>query len=97
MAIPEVNANSVDPDQMPHCATSNLHCLQCPFYEMLGINGLIRIKFGVCTIMLLNGCFHTGPDTGPRAVVLARGLLYWPEANPRSDTVIRPMRLAEDL
>ena len=34
--------NSVDPDQMPHSAASDLglHCLQCPFYGMLGINGL---------------------------------------------------------
>ena len=27
-------------------------------------------------IRLLNGCFHTGPVTGQRSVVL----VYWPEA-----------------
>ena len=46
-------------------------------------------------IMSLNGCFHIGPVTGPRTVVLAWGLLFWPSASPRANTAIRrPIRLA---
>ena len=39
--IPVFNANSVDPDQTPRSAACDLglHCLQCPFYWALGING----------------------------------------------------------
>ena len=39
--------------------------------------------------MSWNGCFHIGPVTGPRPVVLAIGWLYWPEAqysNPQANT-----------
>ena len=33
--------NSVDPDQMPHSAASDLcHVCHCPLYGTLGINGL---------------------------------------------------------
>ena len=41
--IPVFNANSVDPDQAPSSVASDLglHC-QCPFYGMLGLNGLIE-------------------------------------------------------
>ena len=37
-----LNANSVDPDQMPQNAASDLglHCLPVSLYGMLGINGL---------------------------------------------------------
>ena len=36
-----INANSVDPDQMPHSVASNLDLhSQCSFYGTLGINGL---------------------------------------------------------
>ena len=37
-----LNINSVDPDQTPRSAASDLglYCLQLPFYETLGINGL---------------------------------------------------------
>ena len=37
------NANSVDPNQMPHSAASDLvyTVCQCPFYGMLGLYGLI--------------------------------------------------------
>ena len=37
------NANSVDPDQTPRSAASDLclHCLPMSFYETVGINGLI--------------------------------------------------------
>ena len=37
----------VDPDQMLHSAASDLglHCSQCPFNEMLGINGLKEMIF----------------------------------------------------
>ena len=40
--IPELNANSVDPDQMPCSVASDLvyTVCQCPFYGMLGLNGL---------------------------------------------------------
>ena len=38
----ELNANSVDPDQMPHSAASDLglYCLPMSFYGTLGLNGL---------------------------------------------------------
>ena len=41
IAIPVLNANSVDPDKIPHSEASDLglHC-QRPFYWRLGINGL---------------------------------------------------------
>ena len=41
--IPVRNTNSVDPDQMPRSAASDLvlHC-QCPFYRTLGLNRLIN-------------------------------------------------------
>ena len=41
--IPELNANDVDPDQMPHSAASDfgLPVCKCPFYGMLGLNGLM--------------------------------------------------------
>ena len=41
--IPVRNTNSVDPDQMPRSAASDLglHC-RCPFYRTLGLNGLIN-------------------------------------------------------
>ena len=44
MEIAKVNANSADPDQMPHSVASDLglHCLLNPFYGMLGIYGLTR-------------------------------------------------------
>ena len=37
-----VNANSVDPDQMPHSAVADLglHCLPSPIYGMLATNWL---------------------------------------------------------
>ena len=37
-----LNSKSVDPDQTPHYAASDLgvHCLPIPFYGTLGINGL---------------------------------------------------------
>ena len=40
--MPVINANSVDPDQTPRCAMSDLglHVCQCPIYGALGINGL---------------------------------------------------------
>ena len=40
--ISELNANSVDPDQTPRFAVSDLglHCFQCPFDGTLGLNGL---------------------------------------------------------
>ena len=39
--IPIFNANSVDPDQTPRSAASDLclHVCQCPFHGTLGING----------------------------------------------------------
>ena len=41
--ISGLNTNSVDPDQMPHSAASDLgySVCQCPFYGMLGLNRLI--------------------------------------------------------
>ena len=45
MKIPVCNANSVDPDQTPRFAASDLglHCVpNVPFYGALGINGLIN-------------------------------------------------------
>ena len=40
--IPVINANSVDPDQMPHSAASELglHCLPNTFWEFPERNGL---------------------------------------------------------
>ena len=40
--ISELNANSVDPDQGPRSAASDLglHCLPCAFYGTPGFNGL---------------------------------------------------------
>ena len=45
--FPVFDANSVDPDQTPHSAASDLglHC-RCPFYGTLGINGLSRMRAG---------------------------------------------------
>ena len=42
--ISALNVNSVDPDQTPRFAASDLglHC-QCPLHEILGINGLITV------------------------------------------------------
>ena len=42
---PVFQANSVDPDQTPRSAASDLVCTvcQCPFYGTLGINGLTNI------------------------------------------------------
>ena len=39
-----INANSVDPDQMPRFAASDLglHCFPCPFYGTLCFNWLIQ-------------------------------------------------------
>ena len=39
--FPVLNANSVDPDQTPHSAASDLglHCLLIPFYGLLAVNG----------------------------------------------------------
>ena len=44
--IPVLNANSVDPDQTPHFAASDLglHCLSMSFYDTPGINGLKRYR-----------------------------------------------------
>ena len=43
VGMSKCNANSVDRDQTPHCAASDLvfTVCQCPFYGTLGINGLI--------------------------------------------------------
>ena len=46
--------------------------------------------------MLLNGRFHIDPVTGPRAVLLAWRLLYWPEAesqysHPMDSTTAREL------
>ena len=42
MELPVNNANSGDPDQMPHSAVSDLglHCLPMSHYGMLGSNWL---------------------------------------------------------
>ena len=50
------------------------------------------VQWGSSNIMLLNGCFHAGPVTGLRTVVLALELLYWPKANTTaSGPVTGPM------
>ena len=42
--IPVINANSVDPDQMPHSVC------QCPIYGMLGLNGLTVGNLSSCVL-----------------------------------------------
>ena len=46
--ISELNANSVDPDQMPQNAASDLglHCLPVSNYGMLGLYGLMLSMLG---------------------------------------------------
>ena len=43
LKLSNVTANSVNFNQTPRSVASDrdLHCLQCPFYRTLGINGLI--------------------------------------------------------
>ena len=43
--ISELNAHSVDPDQMPCSATSDLglHFCKCPFYGTLGLYDLRNV------------------------------------------------------
>ena len=43
--IPVFNANSVDPNQMPHSAESDRVCtVSVPFFGTLGINGLMMVS-----------------------------------------------------
>ena len=56
---------------------------------------LIRV-FTVCfkyknfyNIMLLNGCFHIGPVTGPRAIVLAWGRAEGQYSHPKANMTAR--------
>ena len=54
--IPVLNANSVDPDQMPHCAASDLglHCLPMSLLWDVRLKG-VKNMFYFCTKIFLVG------------------------------------------
>ena len=51
--IPELNANSVDPDQMPHSAASDLglHCLPVSHSWDTRLNGFMTVTITVLFYM----------------------------------------------
>ena len=73
------NANSADPDQMPHSAVSDLGLLwHCPFNGILGINGLKPVEknsLPVSPIITSLRTVEKASKTRPRTVI-SKTVLY---------------------
>ena len=77
------NANSVDPDQMPHSAVSDLGLIwvytvcHCPFYGILGINGLKPVEKYSLPVSSIITSLRTVKKTSTRLrTVVSKTVLY---------------------